>query len=186
MTRKKSSGPSTGTDALLAEIFRSPEYLAALKDRLIRGEAKAQEIAVARSLGLLIPRQDEDTEAREAMRRMGHGRSTDHDRPDPHVHEQGLDGHPGDPHWRHDRDRLQPAGDHPEPPAVHGRARARLRHRRPDAPMIRDDREEDVESRSLSLRAWDTSRRERPRGGNARPVVDAARWSSRSRWPGSA
>ena len=69
-SRKKSSGSSTGTDALLAEIFRSPEYLAALKDRLIRGEAKAQEIAVARSLGLLIPRQDEDTEARENLRRV--------------------------------------------------------------------------------------------------------------------
>ena len=69
-SRKKNSGPSTGTDALLADIFRSPEYLAALKDRLIRGEAKAQEIAVARSLGLLIPRQDEDTEARENLRRV--------------------------------------------------------------------------------------------------------------------
>jgi hypothetical protein len=69
MNKKKTPTPTT-TDNLLAEIFQSPEYQEALKQRLIDGTAKASEINLARSLGLAIPIQDEDTLLREAMRRM--------------------------------------------------------------------------------------------------------------------
>src|ERR1700730_8277596 len=66
----KPKKPSTSTDAMLAEIFQSPEYQSALKERLISGTAKASEINLARSLGIFVPIQGEDTAAREAMRKM--------------------------------------------------------------------------------------------------------------------
>ncbi len=66
----KPKKPSTSTDAMLAEIFQSPEYQSALKERLISDTAKASEINLARSLGIFVPIQDEDTAAREAMRAM--------------------------------------------------------------------------------------------------------------------
>jgi hypothetical protein len=54
-------------DEALREVFRSPEYLDALKARLLNGTAKQSEIALARSLGVIV---DDQSAAREALRKM--------------------------------------------------------------------------------------------------------------------
>ena len=58
---------ANAADEALREVFRSPEYLEALKARLLNGTAKKSEIDLARSLGITI---DDETSEREAMRQM--------------------------------------------------------------------------------------------------------------------
>jgi len=54
-------------DEALREVFRSPEYLDALKARLLNGTAKQSEILLAQRLGLEV---DDQSAAREAMGKM--------------------------------------------------------------------------------------------------------------------
>ena len=61
------SRKTTAADQTLREVFESPEYLAALRERLVAGTAKKSEVDLARSLGIVV---DDETAEREAMRQM--------------------------------------------------------------------------------------------------------------------
>ena len=57
-------------DQSLREIFASPEYAEALKQRLINGQAKPSEIALARSLGLWSDEAAAEQSARAGLQSM--------------------------------------------------------------------------------------------------------------------
>ena len=68
-TRRKTPAPTTAADGMLAEIFASPEYQNALRERLVSGKFTAAEINLARSLGMRVPVGDGDDDARENIRK---------------------------------------------------------------------------------------------------------------------
>jgi hypothetical protein len=57
-------------DQALREVFESEEYKAALKGRLIAGTAKANEIALARQLGLMTQEDEDDQPMREGLQKV--------------------------------------------------------------------------------------------------------------------
>ena len=57
-------------DATLRTVLSSPEYLAAVKERAIAGRITATEANLLRSLGVAVPVLDQDTAARENLRKL--------------------------------------------------------------------------------------------------------------------